>query len=72
MQSIKQGALQLLLQLCVHVHQTSYRLIQWCENQLDEFENIDEIIAEIFGNERTIERSDRPIRIIRVSRPRMH
>lgn len=72
MQSIKQSALQILLQLCVHAHQMSYRLIQWCENRLDEYEDLDEIIADIFGNERKPDRSGRPIHIIRVNRPRMH
>lgn len=72
MRSIKQGTLQILLQLFVHAHQMSYRLIQWCENHLDEYEDLDEIIADIFGKELKPERSGRPIHIFRVNRPRMH
>jgi hypothetical protein len=73
MHNLKHGALQLLMGALLCLHRATSAALRWCEDRLDEFEGLDDIVDEIVNRDHELKKPAAPVLIVRVHhRPRIH
>ena len=77
-QQLRIAALQILMRILLRLHHAVSLGLRWCENRLDDFDFLDDIVAEILSKQPPLEprpeqkRPSPPVLIVRITRPRVH
>ena len=72
MRQLKLISLQLLMRMLLRLHHATFSWLRWCEDRLEDYQELDDMVDEILNKEPKPRRPLPPILGSRVTRPTLH